>query len=117
MLSVHRIEYSFAPGENNSHAFQVNEKAREKGERRQKRYMRLTLGAWSERTRSRTIRSAHSIVWDGLHLSVLTTVEAVRCGGELLVEMIDTASVDVIVLSARVQISSLLGMENLIRLC
>ena len=81
---------------------------------KQEVYVRVTLGAWTTRTKARTLRHLESLNWKNLNLSVLMTAECLEYGGELLVELLNSnLSLDSVVVGrARVGISGILGEIN-----
>ena len=56
----------------------------------QKQYVRLTLGAWTTRTKSRILRTRHKVVWHRIKLGAIMTIEALKYGGQLLIEVINS---------------------------
>ena len=56
----------------------------------QKQYVRLTLGAWTTRTKSRILRARHKVVWHRINLGAIMTLQALKYGGQLLIEVINS---------------------------
>ena len=77
----------------------------------QELYVRVTIGAWTVRTRSRTFRRADSLQWLDLDLSVLIAAETLDLGSGLLVELINSnmSLDDVVVGRSVVSTNGLLG--------
>lgn len=77
----------------------------------QEMYVRITIGAWCARTKSRILRRTDSLQWLELDFAVLTTAADLDYGGGLLLELVNSnmSLDDVVVGRAVLGTSGLLG--------